>query len=94
MGLRSAHAVRSHWSVENGLHRTPDMSFREDDSRMREGYSAESFAMMRRMAPSIMKRDTHSKRSLKGRRISSYNNRHREQLLLNSDQTIFQVRPG
>jgi predicted transposase YbfD/YdcC len=67
------HAVRTHGSVENSLHWTLDMSFREDDSRMREGFSAENFAMMRRMALSIMKRDVHSKRSLKGRRrICSY----------------------
>jgi len=92
---RLAHAVRTHWSVENGLHWTLDMSFREDDSRMREGYSAENFAMMRRMALSIMKRDTHSKRSLKGRRrICSYRDKYLEQLLFNSDDTIAQVRPG
>ena len=92
---RFAHAVRSHWSVENSLHWTLDMSFREDDSRMRTGYSAENFVMMRRMALSIMKRDTHSKRSLKGRRrICSYHDKYLEQLLVNSDETISQVRPG
>lgn len=90
-----AHAVRSHWSVENNLHWTLDMSFREDDSRMRSGFSAQNFAMMRRMALSIMKRDTHSKRSLKGRRrICSYHEKYLEQLLFNSEQTIAQVRPG
>jgi predicted transposase YbfD/YdcC len=90
-----AHAVRSHWSIENNLHWTLDMSFREDDSRMRSGYSAENFAMMRRMALSIMKRDTHSKRSLKGRRrICSYHDKYLEQLLFNSEQTIAQVPPG
>jgi hypothetical protein len=70
------------------------MSFREDDSRMREGYSAENFAMMRRMALSIMKRDTHSKRSLKGRRrICSYHNPYLEALLFNSDKTLETTRP-
>ena len=59
-----AHAVRSHWSIENSLHWTLDMSFREDDSRMRAGYSAANFAMMRRMALSLVKRDTASKKSL------------------------------
>ena len=89
-----AHAVRTHWSVENGLHWTLDMSFREDESRMREGYSAENFAMMRRMALSIMKRDVHSKRSLKGRRrICAYHDPYLEALLFNSGQTITEVRP-
>jgi predicted transposase YbfD/YdcC len=88
-----AHAVRSHWSVENNLHWTLDMSFREDDSRMRSGYSAENFAMMRRMALSIMKRDIQSKRSLKGRRrMCSYNDGYLERLLFNSEATITPAR--
>ena len=92
---RVAHAVRTHWSVENGLHWTLDMSFREDDSRMREGYSAENFAMMRRMALSIMKRDTHSKRSLRARRrFCTYYDSYLERLLFNSDRTISEANPG
>ena len=89
-----ANAVRSHWGVENSLHWTLDMSFREDDCRMRTGHSAENFAMMRRMALSIMKRDLHSKRSLKGRRRTcSYHDPYLEALLFNSDQTIAVVHP-
>lgn len=83
------HAVRTHWSVENNLHWTLDMTFREDDSRMRTGYSAENFAMMRRIALSLVKRDTHSKRSLKRRRkICGYDNTYLERLLFNSDTEI------
>lgn len=92
---RLAHLVRTHLSEENGLHWTLDMSFREDDWRMREAHSTEDFAMMRRMALSIMKRNTHSKQSLKGRRrICSYHDKYLAQLLFNSDATISQVRPG
>lgn len=83
------HAVRTHWSVENTLHWTLDMTFREDDSRMRTGYSAENFAMMRRIALSLVKRDTQSKRSLKRRRkICGYDNTYLERLLFNSDTEI------
>ena len=86
---RLAHAIRSHWAIEITLHWTLDMSFGEDDSRMREGYSAENFAMMRRMALGLMKRDPHSKRSLKGRRkICNWSNDYLERLLFNSDQTL------
>ena len=92
---RFAHAMRSHRSVENSLHWTLDMSFREDDSRMRTGDSAENSAMMRRMALRIMKRYTHSKRSVKGRRrICSYHDTYLEKLLFNSDDTIAEVGPG
>ncbi len=31
-----AHAVRSHWGIENGCHWTLDVTFREDESRIRE----------------------------------------------------------
>jgi len=83
------HAVRTHWSVENNLHWTLDMTFREDDSRMRTGYSAENFAMMRRIALSLVKRDAQSKRSLKRRRkICGYDNTYLERLLFNSDTEI------
>lgn len=83
------HAVRTHWSVENSLHWTLDMTFREDDSRMRTGYSAENFAMMRRIALGLVKRDTQSKRSLKRRRkICGYDNSYLERLLFNSDTEI------
>lgn len=86
---RFAHAVRTHWSVENSLHWTLDMTFREDDSRMRRGYSAENFAMMRRIALSLVKRDTTSKRSLKRRRrICGYDNEYLERLLFNSDSVL------
>ena len=83
------HAVRTHWSVENNLHWTLDMTFREDDSRMRTGYSGQNFAMMRRIALSLVKRDTHSKRSLKRRRkICGYDDSYLERLLFNSDTEI------
>lgn len=92
---RLAAAIRGHWAIENTLHWTLDMSFREDDSRMREGYSPENFAMMRRMALSLMKRDPHSKRSLKGRRkICNWSDDYLERLLFNSDQTLALRPPG
>jgi predicted transposase YbfD/YdcC len=90
-----ARAVRSHWSIENSLHWTLDMSFREDDSRMRSGYSAENFAMLRRFAISLMKRDTTSKRSLKGRRRRcGYADQYLERLLFNSDETLARHPPA
>ena len=90
-----ARAVRSHWNVENSLHWTLDMTFREDDSRMRSGFSAENFAMMRRMALGLVKRDTASKRSLKRRRkICGYDNAYLESLLFNSDETLAESPPG
>jgi predicted transposase YbfD/YdcC len=38
-----AQAVRAHWSIENTVHWTLDVTFREDDARLRSGDSAENF---------------------------------------------------
>jgi predicted transposase YbfD/YdcC len=40
-------AVRGHWSIENEVHWVLDIAFREDDSRIRKGYGAQNFAILR-----------------------------------------------
>ena len=81
--------MRSHWTIENSLHWTLDVVFREDDSRMRPGSSAEHFTMMRRIALSLVKRDTTSKRSLKRRRrIRLYDDDYLERLMFNTDDEL------
>jgi predicted transposase YbfD/YdcC len=52
---RFAHAVRSHWGIENGCHWTLDMTFREDESRIRDEHMRETFAWLNRLAPSLLK---------------------------------------
>mgnify|MGYP001576786240 CR=1 FL=1 len=66
-----ARSVRAHWSVENNLHWVLDVVFREDESRVRIGHAAENFALLRRMALSLIKKDKTSKDSLKGKRFSA-----------------------
>ena len=63
-----AHAVRSHWGVENQLHWVLDVVFGEDQSRARTGHAAENLATLRRWALNLLKADTRkAKRSIKGR---------------------------
>jgi predicted transposase YbfD/YdcC len=50
-----AHAVRSHWGVENGCHWTLDVTFREDDSRIREKGLRENMAWLNRFCLSLLK---------------------------------------
>jgi predicted transposase YbfD/YdcC len=50
-----ARAVRGHWSVENGCHWVLDMTFREDESRIRERQVRENFAWLNRFALSLLK---------------------------------------
>jgi predicted transposase YbfD/YdcC len=40
-------AVRSHWAIENGLHWVLDMSFGEDQSRIRKGHATANVAVIR-----------------------------------------------
>jgi predicted transposase YbfD/YdcC len=54
-GARIAQCVRQHWGIENGLHWTLDMSFREDESRIRHRRAQENFAWLRRTALSLLK---------------------------------------
>jgi predicted transposase YbfD/YdcC len=50
-----AHAVRSHWGIENGCHWTLDMTFREDESRIRDVHVRENFAWLNRFTLSLLK---------------------------------------
>jgi predicted transposase YbfD/YdcC len=50
-----ARAVRGHWSIENSCHWILDMTFREDESRLRERNLRENFAWLNRFALSLLK---------------------------------------
>jgi predicted transposase YbfD/YdcC len=52
---RFARAVRSHWSIENGCHWILDVTFREDESRIREPQTRENFAWLSRFSLSLLK---------------------------------------
>jgi predicted transposase YbfD/YdcC len=49
-------ALRNHWQVENNLHWQLDVTFGEDDSRVRQRQAAENLAVLRRVALSLLKR--------------------------------------
>ena len=67
---RLAEAVRGHWGIENSLHWVLDVTLREDDSRLRTGYGAENFAVIRHIALNLLKREP-SKNSLKRKRYKA-----------------------
>lgn len=48
--------VRQHWHVENKCHRVLDVTFRQDDSRIRTGYSPENFAMLQHVSLALLKK--------------------------------------
>jgi predicted transposase YbfD/YdcC len=48
-------AVRGHWGIENTCHWSLDMTFREDESRIREKHLRENFAWLNRFVLSLLK---------------------------------------
>ncbi|TFG66836.1 MAG: ISAs1 family transposase [Anaerolineales bacterium] len=63
------HAVRRHWSIENELHWVLDIAFREDDSRIRVGHSAENMAVLRHIALNLLKQESSKRLGVKNKRL-------------------------
>src|SRR3954467_6152225 len=61
-------AIRRHWSIENALHWVLDVTFREDDSRVRDRTAARNLALLRKIALNLVSADRNSQISLRGRR--------------------------
>ena len=58
---RMLRATRSHWGIENSVHWVLDVSFREDESRIRSGNASEIIAIVRQMALNLLRQDPTSK---------------------------------
>jgi len=52
---RFAHAVRSHWAIENTCHWCLDVTFREDESRIRDKHARANMAWLKRFTLSLLK---------------------------------------
>lgn len=63
--------IREHWSVENKLHWTLDVAFREDDSRKRIGNSAQNFSILLKIALNLLKNEKTAKQGVKGKRFKA-----------------------
>lgn len=63
--------IRQHWGVENNLHWVLDMTFREDEQRKRNKYAAQNFAVIRKIALNLLKKEGSSKLSLKTKRLKA-----------------------
>lgn len=77
-----AASVRDHWKIENSLHWVLDVTFDEDRSRIRKDHGPENFALLRRIANSVIQRDTSRKQSVKrARKRAGWNNQNLLDLL-------------
>jgi len=70
-GCRFAAAVRSHWGIENSLHWQLDVTFQEDQSRIRKGHADTNFSILRRTALSLLKNESTLKLGIKNKRLTA-----------------------
>lgn len=66
-----AEAVRGHWSIENQLHWQLDVTFQEDQSRVRLGHADANFSILRRTALSLLKNNHTLKVGVKNKRLAA-----------------------
>jgi predicted transposase YbfD/YdcC len=78
-------AIRQHWAIENALHWVLDVTFREDDSRVRDQRAARNLAVLRKIAINLVGRDGSTKASVRARRKkAAWNDDYMLQLLAGS----------
>ena len=63
--------VRGHWGIENKLHWSLDVTFREDGLRQRKGHSAENLSRIRRLALNLLRQDKSVKVGAKAKRLKA-----------------------
>lgn len=59
---RAGQAIRGHWAIENSLHWVLDVTFGDDQSRLRKGFGAKNMAVVRHFAFNLVRsaKDKHS----------------------------------
>jgi len=78
-------AVRGHWSIENKLHWQLDMTFGEDQCRIRKGNADANFGILRRTALSLLKNEMTGKVGMKNKRLTAgWNTEYLEKALFGS----------
>jgi predicted transposase YbfD/YdcC len=70
---RFARASRGHWGIENSLHWCLDVTFREDDSRVRNRLAADNHAWLKRFSISLLKQQNDKKSIAMRRRMAGWN---------------------
>lgn len=78
---RFASAVRGHWSIENTLHWCLDVTFREDESRLRNRFAAENLAWLKRFTIGLIKQTPGKESIAMRRRMAAWNDNYLTQLL-------------
>ncbi|MBW2993929.1 ISAs1 family transposase [Candidatus Woesearchaeota archaeon] len=81
--VAAAQAIRSHWGVENCLHWVLDVTFREDDNRIRNGNAPENMAIMRHAVINMLQPHRSKKMTMKRlRKMAGWDDNVLERILL------------
>lgn len=72
-GCQFARAVRGHWRIENSLHWSLDVTFREDENRTRNRHAADNLAWLKRFAISLLKQQKDKESVAMRRRMAGWN---------------------
>jgi predicted transposase YbfD/YdcC len=62
-------AIRGHWSIENSLHWVLDVTFQEDESRIRKDNAPANFAVLRHIAVNLLGQNKSRKLSVRKKRF-------------------------
>lgn len=62
-------AIRGHWSIENSLHWVLDVTFKEDNSRIKKDNAPANFAVLRHIAVNLMGQNQTRKLSVRKKRF-------------------------
>ena len=68
--------VNSHWSIENSLHWTLDVTFREDQCRVRKDHGPQNLATLRQISHTLLKNENTLKVGIPGKRLNAGWNEH------------------
>ena len=71
-GKQFGHAVRGHWGIENSLHWCLDMTYREDESRVRNRNFADNLSWLRRLTLSLIKQHPGQESNIMKRRMAGW----------------------
>jgi predicted transposase YbfD/YdcC len=63
-----AHSIRGHWSVENQLHWSLDVTMREDAAQSYKDQGPHNQSLLRRMALELLRKDSSVKVGLQAKR--------------------------
>jgi predicted transposase YbfD/YdcC len=79
--------VRSHWNIENQLHWTLDIAYREDDCRIRKDNAAHNFAILRHISLNLLNQEKNLRKGIRRKRnLAGWDNEYLIEILTGINQ--------